>query len=149
MYHWSFCCCCLFFSTFVMSASQQWVGEEISQKEDNQNTPSPKLTSLNQNPDNDVVVSSIIRRQIFDHDSNELNLQIRKDLQPFPHTHAHAALFVSHTECCWWCCFQMSCWYLVLAHVYPTCRLLGQGSGNRYVPGQNVNNRETSYDTHE
>lgn len=34
----------------------------------------------------------------------------------------------------------------LLAYMYPGCRLLGWGSGNRYVPGQNVNKSGTPYD---
>lgn len=35
---------------------------------------------------------------------------------------------------------------ILLAYMYPGCRLLAWGSGNRYVPGQNVNKSGTPYD---
>lgn len=86
-----------FFFFSVMSASQLCADEKINKKADIQNTSS-KLTSSNQKECNDVVVDSIIRRPIFDRNSNGINHT--RTVKDRLHLQLSARLFQTHMLLC-------------------------------------------------
>lgn len=82
-----------------------------------------------------------LQRDIFGHNRHETNPVVGRPppatrRQTSPNTHARfveisCPCLSAAADCCWWCCFQMSCWHS------PTSTLIcrSPGSGNPYVHG--------------